>query len=183
MLEQKYVDEESSYSELEAYVNTQCLDLEYFRFANSNPIAPKDITKLKNQGWEIIIYEPSVVSDIQLCSIDPDEKSISMGEPINPYTRDKMICHEIVHAVYGEISMDGIRRLTQEEVDNGIITEWIGRKIRADSDILARIFTDFSIPPKIYDLSSYLAAKQISHEHPDLEIKFPEETCETVLFD
>ena len=125
-----------------------------------NPIDRPRIIHLKNDGWKINKIPESLLRFEGLCVYD--KKEIRISEEHGSYQRDKAICHEIVHAVYGEISMD--LYLLEKDDDkklikkrNNALTEWYARQIRATPTLLSSIWKNFDISPKIYDLVSLMA--------------------------
>jgi len=129
-----------------------------------DPIGKRTINNLKGKGWKINFgdkFPKSIREFLGLCL--KEEKEIWILKRLECYERDKAICHEIVHAVYGEIADDDPRfydkhdRITMKCRRNNALTEWYARQIRATPTLLSSIWKNFDISPKIYDLVSLMA--------------------------
>jgi hypothetical protein len=126
-----------------------------FEELESNPLTSKSIEKLANKGWKVYFDERFT----GLCC--PFTKSIRLRN-YKPYFRDRILCHELVHAHYGKIISDGFEaRTTEESRNNNAIAEWYARQVRANNYSLASIWKNFGISPRVYDLPSLLATPQL----------------------
>ncbi|MBS3075902.1 hypothetical protein J4429_05600 [Candidatus Pacearchaeota archaeon] len=90
---------------------------------------------------------------------DSNKKIITIKRNLDPYSRDKAICHELIHAQRGE-NLDDLNRGIQGLRNNAIV-EWNARRIRASPTLLSLIWKTFDIPPRIYDRASLLATKEL----------------------
>lgn len=83
---------------------------------------------------------------------------------LSPYKRDVTLFHELAHIIHhpnlsnnryaGNIS-------PKEANDREAITEWLGRKARADPELLRHAVLSFGLDAYIYDKSSYQAFQGI----------------------
>jgi hypothetical protein len=125
-----------------------------FDRANWNPkIKERDISRLVEEGWELKFYDDESGS----CMLE--QKEIYLFRKSNGFHRDRVLSHEIVHAIFQELKDSWGQIYAQE---NRIICEYIGRKIRANVDLLRCMISTFGLEPQIYDNTSYLAFAEIT---------------------
>lgn len=126
----------------------------------NNPIRAWGIERLRQEGWRVSFEKKVLLGEMEVEGItDLGNKSITILEDLFAYAKDKTVCHEIVHAHYGSVLND--ESLGIAGLRNNAIVEWYARHVRASPSILAEIWRQFEIPPKIYDRASLIATKQI----------------------
>lgn len=131
---------------------------------NSSPIEQASIAKLKEDGWQVNSgYR--YAGNMGMCNFNDKEIWILPG--LDPYVSDKVLCHEVVHAVYGEELSTDIAR-PDASLDrkrwakkNNLLVEWTGRRIRSTPILLSDLWKNFNISPRIYDSSSLLATIKV----------------------
>lgn len=137
----------------------------------SNLLVPESISKLISCGWTF----GYIVSSDPPGFANPETKKIKIaGELKNPYLRDKILLHEIVHAIHHPQLSDGWMTPEESARRNNIIVEWVSRKARANPDLLRTAVLGFGLTPEVYDSASYDAFEY----HPDkrqLEFEFSQE--------
>ncbi len=80
---------------------------------------------------------------------------ILLREGLDPFKRDITLFHELAHLHHPILlSWDSPNYLG---IEKETITEWLGRKARADPLLLRKAIYGFGLEPHIYDKSSYFA--------------------------
>src|SRR3989344_3744102 len=73
---------------------------ELWKAMQEKPIDRPGLVDLKSSGWKMVFEDDDRISSCSFFS-----KLITISE-LDQYERDKTICHELVHAFYGECSID-----------------------------------------------------------------------------
>lgn len=118
------------------------------------------IDELRKEGWKV---KYDCIEDLGRC--DYENKIIFLSSLFrffySPFERDVTLFHELAHVrhptVLNSVSYSSIPNHQQE-----IITEWLGRKARADPELLHHAVLSFGLKPQIYDRASYCAFKELS---------------------
>ena len=122
-----------------------------------NPFSESSVKEMINKGYLLTFEESLKYGAMGTCNFE--EKIIGISKKENNFERDLTICHELIHAFYGEISHDGFGSSSGFFGENRILVNLLSREIRANPKYLASILNEFKIPSQIYDESSLLAAK------------------------
>ncbi len=153
------------------------------------------IEALYNEGWrarEVSLTTLMPMEDILgWCSYKT--KELLIQEKQGPYSRDKILCHELVHAIFPYEYLyenkkewgDDERRIMDFRSHH--VVEWLSRKIRANQDLLKIILTTFNLQPYRYDKTTHEAFPEAPCCLPDdKQILFdfaPENNREKILLD
>ena len=120
----------------------------------SEPISKEFIDDLVKKKWRVL-YRP-YNKNSGVCSFQQKKIVISRTYEHFPYRRDVILFHELAHARHGELLSsnheDREKRRQQE-----IIAEWLGRKARANPELLHHAVLSLGLQPQVYDQSSYRA--------------------------
>ena len=134
---------------------------------NDYPLSVSFIDELVQKRWKVS-YRSSFRKNFGVCC--PDSRRIILAGSLkdDPYQRDKTLFHELAHARHPNF-LGTNRELflpKKEYAQRESITEWLGRKARADPELLRHAVLSFGLEPQVYDQSSYRAfndvLKQIS---------------------
>lgn len=140
----------ATWEELEKYVNLR-------RVSNSRSV------------WLDIDYRPvtpdSVDTLVKRCKLNvlplngqgvcmPDIGLILLSDRLDNYERDIVLFHELVHCHYP--ALNDVKDSPYKD-ENGVITEWLARKARANFKVLRHAILGFGLEPRIYDLASAMA--------------------------
>lgn len=121
------------------------------------PLSTYFIDELIDDGWRAG-YE-YLSGDSGCC--DLVSKRILLGKHLvfSPYERDVTLFHELAHARHPDILHVNTTSLNVNLLE--IITEWLGRKARADSKLLRHAIVNFGLRPHVYDLSCLKAFPEV----------------------
>lgn len=132
-----------------------------WRSIENNPITPKSIDQLISEGWKLTTVP---LSYSKAFCLPPPDKKIVISTDLEGYQRDKALSHEVCHACYLYELDDSLRARNLGMFfgflfgqENQIITEWLGRQLRADPKLLRHVVLAFGLEPQIYDKSSFEA--------------------------
>ena len=164
MISNDYWPTTSTFSELNEYIDKNIRGTEnpFWMKVQENSITKEGIQILIEEGWRLEYGER-----LDLLSMGVDgmcleyKKMIKINPELIEYDKDHVICHELVHAIYGtKISDDGFLQPSyQRRLENGSIVEWAGRHMRADPQLLSEILLQFNVGPIIYDKASLMATR------------------------
>ncbi|MBU0456810.1 MAG: ImmA/IrrE family metallo-endopeptidase [Nanoarchaeota archaeon] len=126
-----------------------------------NPITVESIDALAKKGW--YVQFKSLCSSLKGGIV---ENKILLKENLSPYERDKTLFHELVHIHYPTyLSCKSERALSLfTELQIEAITEWLGRKARADHLLLREAIKSFELEPQVYDQASYRAFRIVKEQ-------------------
>jgi len=89
---------------------------------------------------------------------------IVLQTSLDPYERDKTLFHELAHLHHPVLLClgDSYSYFSErEQLQREAITEWLGRKARADPELLRHAIVSFGLEPHVYDQASYRAFKDL----------------------
>ena len=91
--------------------------------------------------------------------IDKLHPIIHLADYLKPHQRDITLFHELAHLRHPILlsSRTDTRMTPFGEYGREIIVEYLGRKARADPELLRHTVVSFELEPKIYDKASYVA--------------------------
>lgn len=122
---------------------------------DSDPISPAFISWLYRNGHRVIING-------KLSSYDAKKKLITISKGFSEgFDRDCTLFHEIAHAKYD--NDDNNRPFGRNYEYRELVIEFVGRKLRADPELLKFTVLTFNLEPQVYDLTSFIAFGQIMH--------------------
>lgn len=121
------------------------------------------IDGLIHKGWRVE-YEQDhfFAGSISL----PPETKITLRDNLTPYGRDKTLFHELAHLRHPVLlsSRSGPLKTPFGKDDIETIVEWLGRKVRADPELLRYAIVSFGLQPQVYDQASYAAFRLVKEQ-------------------
>lgn len=127
---------------------------------NQKPISLDFINKIRTNGHRV---EYQSFPEHHFGEYDRRSKLILLNEALQecPYERDVTLFHELAHARH-PFSLNDNRWLKYEErQQREIVAEWLGRKARANPELLRHTIVSFGLEPRVYDLASYYAFQDL----------------------
>ncbi len=121
-----------------------------------NPISKSFIDQLLTESWRVKYLDTGFISR----GISYDQE-IYLANDLTPLKRDITLFHELAHLRHPILLSSRFAANEKEKCEREIITEWLGRKARADPELLRHAVLSFSLEARIYDKSSYQAFQKI----------------------
>jgi hypothetical protein len=130
-----------------------------WRLTRRSKVTPRRIENLVAEGWRL--KKRCDGNDPGAC--DYNSKTIYMTPALRRFARDTTLCHEVLHAIYDEVSYDGDEKPYMKWVcaQNAVIIEMCARRVRAQPDLLAACWSSFDVKPQVYDWPSLKAAERL----------------------
>ncbi len=127
-----------------------------------NPISTNFIDGLVEQRWKVWYNSDRNFTG----SFSESAHIIYLADYLKPHQRDMVLFHELVHLRHPIILSSSVdARMTPfGKNSREIIVEYLGRKARADHDLLRHAVLSFGLDAQIYDLPSYKAFKDVKEQ-------------------
>ncbi|GEM_PF-2112921 len=148
-----------SWSEIEQYVLglEKRTDQEIWQVLHQSKISTYFIDRLIGKRWKVRCdYDKS---SHFFGGIDKDLPIIHLANHLAPHQRDITLFHELAHLRHPILlsSLVDIRVTPFDKNEREIIVEYLGRKARANPELLRYAVLSFGLEPHIYDQASYAA--------------------------
>jgi hypothetical protein len=170
-----YLPVVAPWKEIEAYVAglQKNYGISFWEEIKDKPITTEFIDGIIKNGWKVFYKEGFVYAGV----VTKDNK-ILLRDTLTPIKRDITLFHELAHIRHPVLlSSQGIES-HRIKCEREIITEWLGRKARADPELLRYAVHSFELQPHIYDLASYKAFKGLDKQ---LDFYFVENTYSLLM--
>ena len=175
----------SSWKELDGYVSKLIQvfpNLQIWKDIERKPITVSSIDHLISDSTNLI--EDSTITVFTGGIVIEEETKkmvILLKAGLDSYNRDVTLFHELAHLHHPiylsrrSNEFDGFVSYA-EETAREAITEWLGRKARADPELLRHAVLSFGLEAQVYDKSSYQAFQKIIKSQqcfPFMEQEYP----------
>lgn len=147
----------ASWSEIEQYVleSEKRTAPDIWRAIHQSKISKYFIDGLIEKKWKVLYNS----STLFVGSIHKTKSIINLANYLKPHQRDITLFHELAHLCHPVLlsSRTDAKMTPFGEYEREIIVEYLGRKARADPELLRHAVLSFGLEPKIYDKVSYVA--------------------------
>lgn len=123
-----------------------------------NPISTTFIDGLRKERWKV---RYDCIEDLGSC--DYENKIIllsSLFRFVFPFERDITLFHELAHTRHPTL-LNSVLHSPVPDPQQEVIAEWLGRKARAEPELLRHAILSFGLKPEVYDQASYRAFKDL----------------------
>ncbi|MDO8511215.1 MAG: hypothetical protein Q7S55_03555 [Nanoarchaeota archaeon] len=161
------IDTTSSWTELDSHVHELKDSFPYWQIwkdIERKPINTFSIAYLVGHGLSLVEDHTFSTLTGAVMTRGDGKAKLWLRRDLAPYKRDVTLFHELAHVhhpIYLSRSNGRFSASAEEENAREAITEWLGRKARADPGLLRLAVLSFGLDAYIYDKSSYRAFQWI----------------------